>query len=120
MATLKEQIEADIAGVFLKDDTEFAESHKIGTNSKSNAYTVIASLQSNVINNGNFDGKAPLQMVSHTCIVAYPIGGELRLKADQILYIDDEAFKVIDILDEMGMATILLKKGADKRGFAHA
>ena len=29
MATLKEQIEADIAGVFLKDDTEFAESHKI-------------------------------------------------------------------------------------------
>ena len=117
MATLKEQIEADIAGVFLKDDTEFAEMHKIGTNSKSNACTVLASLQSNTIDNGNFDGKAPLQMVSHTCIVAYPIGGELRLKVDQILYIDDEAYKVIDVLDEMGMATILLKKGADKRGY---
>ena len=80
---------------------------------------MIAALQSNTIDNGNFDGKAPLQMVSHTLIVAYPIGGKLRLKADQILYIDDEAFKVIDVLDEMGMATILLKKGADKRGFAH-
>ena len=41
------------------------------------------------------------------------------MNADQILYIDDEAYKVIDVLDEMGVATILLKKGADKRGFAH-
>ena len=45
MATLKEQIEADITGVFLANEDEFAESHKIGTNSKSNAYTVLASLQ---------------------------------------------------------------------------
>ena len=119
MTTLKDMIAADITGVFLKDDTEFSEMHKIGTNSKSNAYTVLASLQSNTIDNGNFDGKAPLQMVSHTCIVAYPIGGKLRVNADQILYIDDEAYKVIDVLDEMGMATILLKKGSDKRGFAH-
>ena len=119
MTTLKEMIAADITGVFLASEDEFAESHKIGTNSKSNAYTVLASLQSNTIDNGNFDGKAPLQMFSHTCIVAYPIGGKLRVNADQILYSDDEAYKVIDVLDEMGMATILLKKGADKRGFAH-
>ena len=119
MTTLKEMIAADITGVFLASGDEFAEMHKIGTNSKSNAYTVLASLQSNTIDNGNFDGKAPLQMVSHTCIVAYPIGGEVRLKVDQILYIDDEGYKVSDVLDEMGMATILLKKGADKRGFAH-
>ena len=117
--TLKEMIASDIGNVFLASSDEFAESHKIGTNSKSNAYTVIASLQSNVINNGNFDGKAPLQMVSHTLVVAYPIGGKLRVNADQILYIDDEAYKVIDVLDEMGMATILLKKGADKRGYNH-
>ena len=117
--SLKEMIAADITNIFLANEEEFAEMHKIGTNSKSNAYTVIASIQSNVINNGNFDGKSPLQMVSHTCIVGYPIGGKLRVNADQILYIDDEAYKVIDVLDEMGMATILLKKGADKRGFAH-
>ena len=119
MTTLKEMIAADITGVFLASSDEFAEMHKIGTNSKSNVYTVIASLQSNTIDNGNFDGKAPLQMVSHTLIVAYPIGGDLRLKVDQPLYIDDEAFKVIDVLDEMGMATILLKKGSDKRGYNH-
>lgn len=115
--TLKDMIAADITGVFLANEDEFAESHKIGTNSKSNAYTVLASLQSNIIDNGNFDGKAPLQMVSHTLVVAYPIGGKLRVNAGQVLYIDDEAFKVIDVLDEMGMATILLKKGADKRGY---
>ena len=119
MTTLKEMIASDITGVFLASSDEFAESHKIGTNSKSNAYTVLASLQSNTIDNGNFDGKSPLQMVSHTCIVGYPIGGKLRLNADQILYIDDEAYKVIDVLDEMGVATILLKKGADKRGRAY-
>ena len=117
--TLKDTIDADITGVFLANEDEFAEFHDIGTNSSNRKYHVIASLQSNTIDNGNFDGKAPLQMVSHTLLVAYPIGGELRLKADQILYIDDEAYKVIDVLDEMGMATILLKKGADKRGFAH-
>ena len=117
--TLKDMIVADITGVFLANEDEFAESHDIGTNSSNRKYHVIASLQSNVINNGNFDGKAPLQLASHTLLVAYPIGGELRLKVDQPLYIDDEAFKVIDVLDEMGVATILLKKGADKRGFAH-
>ena len=117
--TLKDMIAADITGVFLASSDEFAEMHKIGTNSKSNAYTVLASLQSNVINNGNFDGKAPLQMVSHTLVVAYPIGGKLRMKADQILYIDDEAYKVIDGLDEMGMAKIKKKKGSDKRGYSH-
>ena len=119
MTTLKEMIASDITGVFLASSDEFADLHKIGTNSKSNAYTVLASLQSNTIHNGNFDGKAPLQMVSHTCIVAYPIGGKLRVNADQILYIDDEAYKVIDVLDGMGMATILLKKGSDKRGYNH-
>ena len=119
MTTLKDMIASDITGVFLANSDEFADFHDIGTNSSNRKYHVIASLQSNVIDNGAFDGKAPLQMVSHTLVVAYPIGGKLRVKADQILYIDDEAFKVIDVLDEMGMATILLKKGADKRGFAH-
>ena len=119
MTTLKEMIAADITGVFLASSDEFAEFHDIGTNSSNRKYHVIASLQSNIIDNGNFDGKAPLQEVSHTLVVAYPIGDKLRVNADQILYIDDEAFKVIDVLDEMGMATILLKKGSDKRGFVH-
>ena len=115
MATLKEQIEADIAGVFLANSDEFAETHTIGTNSTNKKYSVIASLQSNIINNGNFDGKSPLQLASHTLLVAYPIGDELKVSAGQILFIDDVSYEVVDVLDEMGLATILVKKGKERR-----
>ena len=113
--TLKEMIAADITGVFLASEDEFAEFHDIGTNSSNRKYHVIASLQSNIINNGNFDGKSPLQLASHTLLVAYPIGGELKVSAGQILFIDDVSYEVVDVLDEMGMATILLKKGKERR-----
>ena len=113
--TLKEMIARDITGVFLANEDEFAEAHDIGTNSSNRKYRVIASLQSNVINNGNFDGKSPLQLASHTLLVAYPIGGELKVSAGQILFIDDVSYEVVDILDEMGLATILLKKGKERR-----
>ena len=115
MTTLKEMIAADITGVFLANEEEFAEFHDIGTNSSNRKYHVIASLQSNIINNGNFDGKSPLQLASHTLLVAYPIGGELKVSAGQILFIDDVSYEVVDVLDEMGMATILLKKGKERR-----
>ena len=113
--TLKEMIAADITGVFLANEEEFAEFHDIGTNSSNRKYHVIASLQSNIINNGNFDGKSPLQLASHTLLVAYPIGGELKVSAGQILFIDDVSYEVVDVLDEMGMATILLTKGKERR-----
>ena len=113
--TLKEMIAADITGVFLASEDEFAEAHDIGTNSSNKKYTVLASLQSNIINNGNFDGKSPLQLASHTLLVAYPIGGELKVSAGQILFIDDVSYEVVDVLDEMGLATILVKKGKERR-----
>ena len=113
--TLKDMIAADITGVFLASEDEFAEFHDIGTNSSNRKYHVIASLQSNVINNGNFDGKSPLQLASHTLLVAYPIGGELKVSAGQILFIDDVSYEVVDVLDEMGLATILLRKGKERR-----
>ena len=113
--TLKDIISADITGVFLANEDEFAEAHDIGTNSSNRKYHVIASLQSNVINNGNFDGKSPLQLASHTLLVAYPIGGELKVSAGQILFIDDVSYEVVDVLDEMGLATILVKKGKERR-----
>ena len=105
----------DITNIFLANEDEFAETHTIGTNSTNKKYSVIASLQSNVINNGNFDGKSPLQLASHTLLVAYPIGGELKVSAGQILFIDDVTFEVVDVLDEMGLATILVKKGKERR-----
>ena len=113
--TLKEMIAADITNIFLANEDEFAETHTIGTNSTNKKFRVIASLQSNIINNGNFDGKSPLQLASHTLLVAYPIGGELKVSAGQILFIDDVTYEVVDILDEMGMATILVKKGKERR-----
>ena len=113
--TLKEMIAADITSVFLASEDEFAEFHDIGTNSSNRKYHVIASLQSNVINNGNFDGKSPLQLASHTLLVAYPIGGELKVSAGQILFIDDVSYEVVDVLNEMGLATILVKKGKERR-----
>ena len=113
--TLKSMITADITSVFLANEDEFAEFHDIGTNSSNRKYHVIASLQSNVINNNNFDGKAPLQLASHTLLVAYPIGSELKVSAGQILFIDDVSYEVVDVLDEMGLATILVKKGKERR-----
>ena len=113
--SLKSEIAADITNIFLANEDEFAETHTIGTNSTNKKYRVIASLQSNIINNGNFDGKSPLQLASHTLLVAYPIGGELKVSAGQILFIDDVTYEVVDILDEMGMATILVKKGKERR-----
>ena len=79
--SLKSEIAADITNIFLANEDEFAETHTIGTNSTNKKYSVIASLQSNVINNGSFDGKAPLQLASHTLLVAYSIGGELIVSA---------------------------------------
>ena len=113
--SLKSEIAADITNIFLANEDEFAETHTIGTNSTNKKYRVIASLQSNIINNGNFDGKSPLQLASHTLLVAYPIGGELKVSAGQILFIDDVTYEVVDVLDEMGLATILVKKGKERR-----
>ena len=113
--TLKEMIASDIGNVFLASSDEFAEMRDIGTNSSNRKYHVLASLQSNIINNGNFDGKSPLQLASHTLLVAYPIGDELKVSAGQILFIDDVSYEVVDVLDEMGLATILVKKGKERR-----
>lgn len=112
--TLKDMIAADINGVFLANEDEFGEFHDIGISSFQK-YHVIASLQSDVINNGSFDGRAPLQMASDTLLVAYPIGGELEVSAGQMLFVDDVTFEVVDVLNEMGLATILLKRGKDRR-----
>ena len=115
--SLKSEIAADITNIFLASEAEFAETHTIGTNSTNKKYHVIASLQSDVINNGSFDGRAPLQMASDTLLVAYPIGGELEVNVGQMLFVDDVTFEVVDVLNEMGLATILLKRGKDRRRY---
>lgn len=106
--TLKERIANDTYRVFLRT-TDYASTHLIGVNSK-DSELVIASLQANEVDLSAGNGIA-LQAFSHTLYCAYPIAGKYKLNAGQILYIDDEAYKVLDLNNEMGIATIHLKRG---------
>ena len=116
MATLKEQIASDIGAIFCKNADEFCDRLKIGLDSK-HVFEVYGSMQNNTVDN-NAGNSAPLQKVSHTLLVPYPIGdGELEVNVGEPIYIDGVAYRVCDISDEMGVATILLEKGADRRRF---
>jgi hypothetical protein len=105
---LKERISSDTYRVFLRD-TDFAEAMTIGTNSK-NAVEVVASLQANEVDLTS-GGTASLQAFSYALYCEYPIGGELELNAGQILYINNISYRVIDFNNEMGVATVHLKRG---------
>ena len=106
--SLRNRIANDTYRVFLRS-TDFADTMKIGTNSE-NAVTVVASLQANEVDNNTGSGIS-LQAFSHILYAAYPIGGTLTLHSGQILYIDDVAYKVLDFTDEMGVASVHLKRG---------
>lgn len=106
---LKELIEKDITNVFSRDALEFNDILAIGTGS-GKLYHVFGSMQSNTVDNGNFSNGSPLQGVSQTLYIPYPIGGELRLDAGQTLYINDDPYTIVDISDEMGLATILIRQ----------
>ena len=106
--SLKDRIARDTYRVFLRA-TDYADELKIGTNSK-NAVTVIASLQANEVDNNSGNGIA-LQAFSHILYAAYPIGGTIELNAGQTLFINDLAYKVLDFNNEMGVASIHLKRG---------
>lgn len=105
---LKDRIAKDTYRVFLKE-TEYADKLKIGTNS-TNCISVLGSMQANEVDNNSGTG-VTLQSFSHTLYCAYPIGGKLSLNAGQIIFINDVSYKVLDLNDEMGVATIHLKKG---------
>lgn len=113
--TLKEMIANDITNVFLANEDEFSEYHDIGQNSSDKKYHVIASLQANEITNSNLAEGSPLQKVSHTLLVATYVVE--NIKEGQIIYIDDKPYKVVSALHEMGLSTVYLEKGSDKRTF---
>lgn len=116
MATLKEQIASDIGAIFCKNADEFCDLLKIGLDSK-HTFEVYGSMQSNAVDN-NSGNNAPLQKVSRTLLVPYPIAGTLEVNVGDPLYINDIPYRVSDINpDEMGLATILLEKAADRRRF---
>lgn len=106
--TLKSRIAADTYRVFLKE-TDFADKLKVGSNS-GDSVSILGSLQAKEVENNSGSG-IYLQQFSYTLYCAYPIGGKLLLNAGQALYINDIAYKVLDFDDEMGVATIHLKRG---------
>lgn len=103
---LKAMIEHDITHTFFKDEFEYAETYKIGSDS-SNAVETLASLQVNTVDN-NSGNNAALQAFSHTLYVPYPIG-TLEFNAGQVIYINDNGYRINDINVEYGVATMLLK-----------
>lgn len=117
MSTLREQIANDIDTIFFKNAEEFSDELKIGLDSK-RTFTVYGSMQVNTVEN-NAGNQAPLQKVSYVLYVPYPIGGSdgIELNCDDVLYIDGVAYKVVDIHDELGVATIYLTRGSDRRRF---
>lgn len=115
MATLKQQIAADIQTVFFKNADEYSDELKIGLDSKK-TFTVYGSMQVNTVEN-NAGNQAPLQRCSHILYVPYPIAGTLEVNVSDVVYINDVAYKVVDLNSEMGVASIYIEKGTDRRRF---
>jgi hypothetical protein len=105
--TLKDRMAQDIFSVFLRT-TDFCDELHIQSGTK--AVTIIGSLQQNTIEN-NADHKAPLQSTSWTLYTKYPLDGGFEWSAGMRAIINGEAYSVVDVGDELGIATIHLTKG---------
>lgn len=112
---LKALIAKDLDGLFFKNAEEYCEELHICVDSK-REYVIFGSMQSNMVDNNNFSNSAPLQAVSWTLYCPYPIGGELYVDSGATLYINKTPYTVVDVSDEMGGATILLKAGTSYYG----
>jgi hypothetical protein len=108
--SLKELIASDIKTIFLKDDLEFADALTIGTSSNDTIQT-FGSLQSNLIENNAGNANA-LQMFSWILYVSTEDIESFHFRVGQTMYINNTAYKIQTISDEMGVSTIGLKKGA--------
>lgn len=106
--SLKDKIANDIANVFLRT-TDFCDNLQI--QSGVNSVNIIGSLQQNTIEN-NADHKAPLQSTSWTLYIKYPVSNELEWFAGMRVIINGAPFSVVDVGNEMGIATIHLTKGS--------
>lgn len=115
---LKECIARDIDKVFL-NTADFCDNIciQIGTTK----FNVIGSLQSNTIQN-NSGNNQPLQDISYTLYIKYPLLDSTSnkllstdalsrapiLSAGARIMIDNKSFTIVNLSDEMGIATIQL------------
>lgn len=108
--SLKELIASDIKTIFLKDDLEFADALTIGTSSNDTVQT-FGSLQSNLVENNSGNASA-LQSFSWILYVSTEDIESFHFRIGQTMYINNTAYKIQTISDEMGVSSIGLKKGA--------
>ena len=101
---LKDCIQRDIDRVFMNTE-DFCDNLTIQCGTT--RLLVIGSLQSNSIQN-NSGNSAPLQEISYTLYVKYPLDVSKMLSAGARITINDKSFTVASIADEMGIATIEL------------
>lgn len=106
--SLKDCIKRDIDRVFL-NTSDFCDNITIQNNSKK--FNVIGSLQNNTIEN-NSGNNQPLQSVSYTLYIKYPLSDNLDqslLSSGARITIDNKNFTVVSVADELGIATIELE-----------
>jgi hypothetical protein len=106
--SLKNLIAADIKSVFLGDAEDYGEALKIGISS-SNVVNTFGSLQNNLIDNNT--GTNPLQSYAWMLLVPTMDIAGLHIRVGQTIYVNDTAYKVTTISDEMGVSNIGLLKG---------
>ena len=107
--SLKDCIARDIERVFLRT-TDFCDNISIQVGTQK--FAVIGSLQSNTVDNTSGSNASPLQDISYTLYIKYPLQEDLEmaiLSSGTRITIDNKSFTVVSVSDEMGLCTIILQ-----------
>lgn len=105
MQRLSDILEHDNAAIF-NDYRDFAEPLKIATNS-ANARTVMGSLQSDLV---TFNASTSETLNAFAIKLFMPEQADLNLGKNQILYVNDRAFRIVDSALNMGIRELSLEK----------
>lgn len=116
--SLKDLIARDIANVFLNAD-EFCDNITIQIGSK--RFPVVGSLQQNLVQNNSGNGGV-LQRISDVLYIKYPLDplegldyAGIVLSAGTRITINDKPYTVVDVSNEMGLATISLQTASGRQ-----
>lgn len=106
---LKDCIARDIERVFLNAN-DFCDNLIIQIGATK--FNIIGSLQSNTVDNTSGSNASPLQDISYTLYIKYPLQEDLEmaiLSSGTRITIDNKSFTVVSVSDEMGLCTIILQ-----------
>lgn len=107
--SLKELIARDITGIFMNVN-DFCDNLSIQIGRKK--FNVVGSLQSNTVDNTSGSNASPLQDISYTLYIKYPLQEDIEtaiLSSGTRITIDGKSFTVVSVSNEMGLATLILQ-----------